>query len=317
MAWQAGGGIWLVPLKAGVRVQVPQHESAQFRGRPRRVKISMPQEENIQTRESKYLNSPKEFHLEMPLYLDFDLSVESIADKVYDNLSNRDVIDAYCIWCEKESVFHAYNYLSDNTSVPSWVNRHDGLIEIEYQCTRDRSHSYHSYYFKKENFIAKVGQFPSVADFQIPQAEKYRKILGEGLYKELTRGIGLSANGVGIGSFVYLRRIFENLIEEAHAKALSEIKDFPDTDYAKAKMDEKIKLLKNYLTEFLVENRSLYSILSKGVHALKEEECLEYFESVRIGIEQILDEKIEKIEKARKADMAREAVQSVLSKTST
>jgi len=274
----------------------------------------MPQEKNIQ--ENKYLNSPKEFHLEMPLYLDFDLSIKTVADKIYDHLSSREVIDAYCIWCGRESVFHAYNYLSDNTSIPSWVNRHDGLIQIEYQCTRDRSHSYHSYYFKMENFIAKVGQFPSVADFQIPQAEKYRKVLGEGPYKELTRGIGLSANGVGIGSFVYLRRIFENLIEEAHTKALSEVKEFSEADYVKVKMDEKIKLLKNYLPEFLVENRSLYSILSKGIHALKEEECLEYFESVRIGIEQILDEKIEKIEKARKAGMAREAVQNILNKTS-
>jgi hypothetical protein len=274
----------------------------------------MPQEENIQ--ENKYLNSPKEFHLEMPLYLDFDLSIKTIADKIYDNLSNSDIIDAYCIWCGKESVFHAYNYMSDNISTPSWVNRHDGLIRIEYQCTRDRSHAYHSYYFKIENFIAKVGQFPSVADFQIPQAQIYRKVLGGEQYKELTRGIGLAANGVGIGSFVYLRRIFENLIEEAHAKALSEVKDFPDATYTKEKMDEKIKLLKNYLPEFLVENRSLYSILSKGVHALREEECLEYFDSVRIGIEQILDEKIEKIEKAKKASLAREAVQNVLNKTS-
>jgi hypothetical protein len=35
-------------------------------------------------------------------------------------------------------------------------------------------------------------------------------------YKKFTKGLGLAAHGVGIGSFVYLRRIFENLIEEAH-----------------------------------------------------------------------------------------------------
>ena len=74
---------------------------------------------------------------------------------------------------------------------------------------------YYVYYLKMSGYLSKIGQWPSVADFQIPQAEKYRKILGEEQYKELTRGISLAAHGVGIGSYVYLRRVFENLIEEA------------------------------------------------------------------------------------------------------
>jgi hypothetical protein len=155
----------------------------------------------------------------------------------------------------------------------------------------------------------KIGQWPSVADFQIPQAEKYRKILGREQYKEFTRGIGIAANGVGIGSFVYLRRVFENLIEEAHTKAQAEDKKFTNEEYLKARMDEKIKMVRHYLPEFLVENRSLYAILSTGIHELTEDECLQYFETVKIGIEQILDEKIIQKEKADKAVKAREAIQ--------
>lgn len=81
-----------------------------------------------------------------------------------------------------------------------------------------------------------------MADFQIPQVEKYRKILGEEEYKEFTRGIGIAAHGVGIGSFVYLRRVFENLIEEAHAKARTENKEFLNEGYLKARMNDKIKI---------------------------------------------------------------------------
>ena len=226
-------------------------------------------------------------------------------------LSNKKTIDAYCIWCDKEGVFRAYDYFSDNVSTPRWTKRHDGLIEIEYRCTRNESHSYHIYYFKSGNFFTKVGQFPSVADFQIPQAEKYRKILGEEEYKELTRGIGLAAHGVGIGSFVYLRRIFENLIEEAHVQEQAGNKNFSNDEYFKARMDDKIKKVKAYLPEFLVENRSLYAILSTGIHGLTEDECLQYFETVKIGIEQILDEKIIQKEKTDKAIKAREAIQKV------
>jgi hypothetical protein len=274
------------------------------------------EEQNIEVQPDPYLESPKAFHLEMPPYHNFDLSTKSISNKIFEILSNEETIDAYCIWCEKEGVFRAYNYLSDNVSVPYWTTRHDGLIKIEYRCTRNDSHAYHTYYFKAGNFLTKVGQFPSVADFQIPQVESYRKILDEEQYKEFTRGIGLSAHGVGIGSFVYLRRVFENLIEEAHVKAQSEDKGFSDQNYMKARMDDKIQMVKDYLPEFLVENRTLYAIMSKGIHDLSEDECLQYFETVKIGIEQILDEKITAKEKADKAKKAREAIQKTHGKIS-
>ncbi len=267
------------------------------------------EEQNIEVQLDPYLESPKAFHLEMPPYHDFDLSTKVIARKIYEILGNRETVDAYCIWCKKEGVFRAYNYLSDHISIPPWTTRNNGLIEIEYRCTRNEFHAYHTYYFKADKFFTKVGQFPSMADFQIPQVESYRKILEEEQYKEFTRGIGLSAYGVGIGSFVYLRRVFENLIEEAHAKAQDENKKFPNEDYLRKRMDEKIQMVKDYLPEFLVENRTLYAILSKGIHDLSEDECLQYFETVKIGIEQILDEKIIAKEKADKATSARNAIQ--------
>jgi hypothetical protein len=57
------------------------------------------------------------------------------------------------------------------------------------------------------------------------------------------------------------------------------------------------------LPEFLVKNTILYGILSKGVHELDEEECHEYFEIVRIAIEEILDEKMNREEKKRRQSL--------------
>ena len=267
------------------------------------------QEEKIEDAIDPYLETPKTFLLEMPLYHDFDLSKKTVARKIYQNLSNHETIDAYCILCDKDGVFRVSQSFYDHCSTPSWTTRNNGLISIEYQCTRNNSHAYHIYYFKDGNYFSKVGQFPSVADFQIPQAQAYRKILNDEQYKEFTRGIGLAAHGVGIGSFVYLRRIFEDLIEEARAMAQTKDKDFLNDEFLQARMDEKIKMVKNYLPEFLVENRNLYAILSKGIHDLSEEECLKYFETVKIGIEQILDEKIIQKEKIEKAIKARDAIQ--------
>lgn len=49
-------------------------------------------------------------------------------------------------------------------------------------------------------------------------------------------------------------------------------------------------LLKNSIPEFPVNNKTLYSILSKGIHELSEEECLDIFPVLKTAIEYILDE---------------------------
>jgi len=256
-----------------------------------------------------YLHSPKAFHLEMPLYHEFDLSEDGIPEVIHDLLSYSGTIDAHCIWCEKESVFDTSEYLYTNYA--EWHWNESGFRRNAFKCSRDPEHKYYVYYLKLgQNSFLKIGQWPSTADFQIPQAEKYRKILGDDQYKEMTRGIGLAAHGVGIGSFVYIRRVFENLIEEAHQLTKKD-GEFDEVVYKKARMDERIEILKNHLPDFLVENKVIYSILSKGIHELTEEECLQYFETVKIGIEQILDEKIIQKEKADKAVRAKESIQNV------
>lgn len=105
-------------------------------------------------------------------------------------------------------------------------------------------------------------------------------------------------------------RVFENLIEKAHQHALLQQPEWDDQKFSKAKMDQKVGMLKEYLPEFLVQNKIIYSILSKGVHELAEEECLEYFPAIKLGIELILDEEILRQERERKK---REAAQSIAS----
>lgn len=94
--------------------------------------------------------------------------------------------------------------------------------------------------------------------------------------KELKRAIGLFASGIGVGSFVYLRRIFERIIVTASKKAIVERK-INEEEYNRARVDEKIKLLADYLPELLVKNTIFYGIISKGIHELSEDDCLEYF----------------------------------------
>ena len=165
------------------------------------------------------------------------------------------------------------------------------LIHAEY-AEEDDEH-------KHITHLSKVGQYPSVADFHIGQVHKYDKVLPKEKMREFTKAIGLAANGVGIGSFVYLRRIFEHLVFEAKDVAKGANPDFNEDSFISARMNERIQMLSDYLPDFLVENHNIYSILSKGVHELSEEECKKYFTVLKESIEIILDEKLEAYRKAK------------------
>lgn len=110
---------------------------------------------------------------------------------------------------------------------------------------------------------------------------------------------GISA-GIGAGSLIYLRRIFESLVEEARLEASKE-SGWDQVAFGKARMAEKIAMLKNRLPDYLVDNRSIYGLMSAGVHNLTEEQCLMMFPVIRSGIELILDDHLREKRRQEKA----------------
>jgi hypothetical protein len=164
-------------------------------------------------------------------------------------------------------------------------------------------------------YIEKIGQSPSLADLQIAKIADYSRVLDNEKLKEFSKAIGLTTHGIGIGSFVYLRRIFEYLIDEAHIKAKTE-SNWDENTYNLARVNDKIKILSQNLPDFLVQNKELYSILSKGIHELTEDECLQNFDIVKVGIELILDEKLEVVNKHKKIEEVKQRIQATTKKLS-
>lgn len=189
-----------------------------------------------------------------------------------------------------------------------------GIRLLVLECSRYKDKLTVFFYWDDENkIIKKVGQYPSIADIHIGEIKQYSKVLVEGKLKEFTRAIGLAANGVGIGSFVYLRRIFEHLIYEAY----DENKEVIDPDFKKARMEDKITMMKDYLPDFLIKNKSIYSILSLGIHELTENKCLGYFDIMRTSIELILDDKLEMQNRKLKIKTATQALSQLTKELST
>ena len=132
---------------------------------------------------------------------------------------------------------------------------------------------------------------------------KYQKILKDS-YKELTRAIGLFSSGVGIGSFVYLRRILEKLCEGSHQQC-AKLPNWDEEKYKSSHFNERVEFLEQYGVHLLPSELApvkskLYSVMSKGIHEYSEKECLELFPCVKMAIELILDKRLEEIDHATK-----------------
>jgi hypothetical protein len=150
--------------------------------------------------------------------------------------------------------------------------------------------------------VEKIGQHPSLATIANDEVAPYRKDMEQVDSSEFHKAIGLAAHGVGVGSFVYLRRVFERLIYRRFEE-FKAAEGWADQDFYSVRMEDKIALLKNHLPAFLVENRKVYSILSIGVHELDEADCLKYFEVMKQAIIIILED-----DKKKKEEIKRRAV---------
>lgn len=144
----------------------------------------------------------------------------------------------------------------------------------------------------------KVGQEPSMADLQLFDIEKYKKVLSEERYRDFSRALGLYAAGVGCGSLLYLRRIFESVIETVH-KECSKESDWNEEEYNHKKFNDKISYLEQFGKQIIPNQISdvkskIYGLLSKGVHMLSEKEAKELFPYLKFAIEEILDNQIAK-----------------------
>jgi hypothetical protein len=244
----------------------------------------------------------QEFCVKLPLYAEHSVQQSEVLS-LFSFITSQENIDCFCVDCQQPSVFIGPNQKLE--VMAHHFDRSDRIFSRHFFCSRIHSHLAYFHFRVKGGILTKIGQSPSMADLSESELRPYRKVLSNEEYKELARAVGLVSHGVGVGSFVYLRRIFERLIEEAHVVAAKE-PEWEESAFTNSRMDEKIEILKTHLPPFLVEQRKLYSILSKGIHLLSEADCLDAFPVVRTGIELILDKKVaakqqkDKIEEAKK-----------------
>jgi hypothetical protein len=152
-----------------------------------------------------------------------------------------------------------------------------------------------------------MGQYPSLADIANDESKTYTSVLDKEDARELHKAIGLAAHGVGIGSYVYLRRVFEHLIRRRFDEH-KESNNWSEADFKRKRMDEKIEQLSPYLPPFLVKNKKIYGILSLGIHELDEEQCNNLFDPLFQSIVYILEEDKQARVKEKRLKAAEDAI---------
>ncbi len=197
-------------------------------------------------------------------------------------------------------------------------------IRRDLVCSLDKSHHITAYYiihkatdvckqqddseeYEKLKYclvLEKVGQEPSMADLQMFDIEKYKKVLSNESFRDFSLALGLYASGVGCGSLLYLRRIFETLIKSVQDK-YSSMPEWDEEEYNKRRFNEKIEYLESFGEKIIPDDLSdvkdkIYGWLSKGVHELSEQDSKELFPALKYSIELILDERIAQKEKEDK-----------------
>lgn len=238
-----------------------------------------------------------EFLLDTPLYQWHELSNDLLVLSYIYGKKTIAPFDGYCPGCNKETTYTLSRCAHIPNSDP-WRDIKDRISfeNIEITCARDESHTATFYLFLCEMEIQKIGQFPSLADIENNKHEIHRKNMSPIDSKELYKAIGLAAHGVGIGSFVYLRRIMERIIMEKFNENKG-MKGWNEQQFESKRIGERIEFLKEYLPEFLVSNKKIHSILSLGIHQLSEEQCIAIFNVLKRSIIYILEEDIRKKER--------------------
>jgi hypothetical protein len=202
--------------------------------------------------------------------------------------------DAYCVGCKMMSTFRERVMRGSGAGMRTpkddeYLNDRIGSKELS--CQRNGDHKYFYVYQVERQSIQKIGQSPSIAAIAIPQIERYKSVLDEAFLKELKSAVGLFAHGVGIGSFTYLRRVLEKIISDERdaARAAGNVLE----GFERLPLDQKIEALRDRLPNALLKYKSVYGVLSAGIHGLDEKTCLVYFPVVQSIIFLILDDHLE------------------------
>ncbi|WP_081616928.1 MULTISPECIES: hypothetical protein [unclassified Thioalkalivibrio] len=153
--------------------------------------------------------------------------------------------------------------------------------------------------FSETGECYKFGELPN---FGPPTPSRLIKLIGPDR-DEFLKGRRCENQGLGVGAFIYYRRVVENQknrilseiikVSEKIGASQEQIKTLKDAT-EETQFSTALKNAKDAIPESLLINGHsplllLHSALSEGIHALSDEECLDIASSVRVVLAELSD----------------------------
>lgn len=169
----------------------------------------------------------------------------------------------------------------------------ESQFSLHFNCTRVPNHTMVQHFllevepeFAESGVLTKIGQYPSLADLSTAEVKQWQKVLPNDKRREYVRAVRLHASGVGAGSLLYLRRVYEHLLVKEYEQARQADTSLPPREGRR--VGDLLKDISDCLPHHMGENPVIYGILSKGVHELDEDECMSYFPVLKQAVDLVL-----------------------------
>lgn len=287
------------------------------------------EETKLDTRDIENVFITEEMLLE-PLYKKIKINKNT---KTYNFFPYNDVrVECYCKECKTRRIFAfedsrvALNSLLVGLTPGSLTNGSSSVPKntigsvlsetdfFTFCALADCNHKMIIHFMKiDDETIMKIGQVPSIYDLnENINNKKFLSILGKEYADYYKSACSLYSYSTFIGALVYLRRIFEKLLIDVFNDNSDSLQITFD-DFKKKRMEDKIQTLKPYLPSIMFNQgfNNIYTKISDGVHNLTEEECSKMFLVLKMGIEEILTERMEIKEKEKRIQQLTKELQNV------
>jgi hypothetical protein len=263
-----------------------------------------------------------DFLADWPLYKNFKFSGNAIVkSRNATALPFPPLLHLYCASCKNKQYWRSSLDISNGMAL---LYRFSGIYEhITYVCRNCEAASVKYFLFVKASTLGgelmKVGQWPPQSREPDPVVTATWSKDDLGLFRE---AMTLRNSSMGIGALAYLRRVIENRMndvldlidgtitrlapkseQELHAQ-LAMIKN-------SRRFADKLDFARDHLPKELTPRGApnpvgfLYELVSEGLHAKSDEECIDIFDSCRTAFEYV----VKKLSEAERKD--NEYVQAV------
>lgn len=287
------------------------------------------EEPKIKTKDIKNEFITEEMLLE-PLYKKIKINKKT---KTYNFFPFNDIrVECYCKECKTRRIFAFEDSRLALTSLladcmpgsltsASTEVRHDSLESslsdtdfFTFCAVADCKHKMVIHFMKiDDDTIMKIGQIPSIYDLnENINNKKFLNALEKEYSDYYKKACSLYSFSTYIGALIYLRRIFEKLLIDVFNDNEDKLEMSFD-EFKKERMEDKIKILKPYLPSIMFSQgfNTIYTKISDGIHNLNEDECSKMFLALKMGIEEILTEKIEMNEKNKRIQQLTNELQNL------